>query len=129
MPALLGTDYERPLRAPLIHHSAAGMFAIRDDDWKLNMGRGSNGTTKPGKGEPIHELYNLKNDPGENRNLIDERKEIAARLQKSITQLIQSGRSNPGPKQANAEGWWRQLTWIPGPENAKTPPRRKGKAK
>lgn len=130
LPALLETDFERPLRAPLIHHSAAGMFSIREGDWKLNLGRGDQGTARPKNGEPAHELYNLKTDPGENTNVIGDHREIADRLQKRLTQLVQNGRSNPGPKQANAEGWWQQLTWIPAPDGAKPRPRaNKGKRK
>jgi arylsulfatase A len=123
MPAFMGMKYERPLRAPLIHHSAAGMFSIRDGNWKLNLGRGSNGTMKPKKGEPAHELYNLKSDPGENANLITDKLDIAKRLTREITDLVQNGRSNPGPKQANAETWWPQLTWIPAPDGKQTRPR------
>ena len=37
----------RAPRAPLIHHSASGYFAIRDGRWKLNMIRGSGGSLQP----------------------------------------------------------------------------------
>jgi hypothetical protein len=50
------------------------MFAIRQGDWKLILGRGSGGFSEPRKyepkaGEPVGELYNLAKDPSEEENL------------------------------------------------------------
>ncbi|MCB1122388.1 MAG: arylsulfatase, partial [Verrucomicrobiae bacterium] len=41
-PLLLG-DEKSFKRAPVIHHSGGGMFAIRDGEWKLVLGNGSGG--------------------------------------------------------------------------------------
>jgi arylsulfatase A-like enzyme len=78
-------------RKHVVHHSGNGTFAIREGDWKLVLGRGSGGFTKPQKiepkpGEPVGELYNLAEDPREERNLFLERPRETARL----TQLIAS---------------------------------------
>ena len=35
LPLSLGSDYSRPVREATVHHSVAGMFAIRLRDWKL----------------------------------------------------------------------------------------------
>ena len=47
------------------------------------------------------ELYNLKDDLGETRNLLEKNKEEAARLQKLLQSYIDKGRSTPGPAQKN----------------------------
>lgn len=78
--SLLGK--EPALRPAVIHHSSGGMFAIRSGDWKLVAGNGSGGREQPrGKVfEKPWQLFNLKNDPAEQMNLISEHPDIAARL-------------------------------------------------
>jgi arylsulfatase A len=61
-------------REAIIHHSQSGMFAIRRGDWKLVEGKGSGGFTKPQKidpppGRPAIELFNLRDDPRESRDV------------------------------------------------------------
>jgi len=118
LPALRGEDYPRPLRGPLIHHSAAGYFAIRDGRWKLNLFRGSGGSLtpkfiEPRPGEAPYELYDLRSDIRERRNLYDEHPEIVFRLKQRATKIVTTGRSTPGRPQANdGPRWWPQLTWI-----------------
>ena len=65
---------ENNKRAPVIHHSGQGKFAIRDGDWKYVEGLGSGGFTEPKDIDPIPggpkgQLYNLKTDPQEMKNL------------------------------------------------------------
>lgn len=82
-------------RAPVINHSAAGMFAIRDGKWKLVLGSGSGGRQKP-KGnafEKPYALFDLKADPSETVNVIDEHPEIAADLEERCLAIRDSGRS------------------------------------
>ena len=50
------------------------MFAVRRGNWKLIQGRGSGGFTKPRRlkvepGEPAGQLYDLADDPREQRNV------------------------------------------------------------
>lgn len=57
-----------------IHHSLAGVFALRQGDWKMIEGRGSGGFTRPNRigpepGEPEGQLYNLAIDSREQSNL------------------------------------------------------------
>ena len=80
--ALDQPDDAREKRPMVINHSAAGMFAIRDGNWKLILGDGSGGRQQP-KGKPFqrpYQLYNLKSDLGETTNVIDKHPEIERKL-------------------------------------------------
>jgi len=128
-PALIRDAGNHAKRNPMIHHSASGQFAIRDGNWKLNLGRGNQGNKPAPDAAGPYELYNLKEDPSETKNVYGENKEMAGRLRDKLTALIQNGRSTPGPKQANEGKWWPQLTWIPSPDGEPTPKRRNRKKK
>ena len=88
LPALLGKA-KVPVREATIHQAPAGL-ALRQGDWKLITLR--NGT---------RELYNLKDDLSETRNLFENNKEDSGRLQKLLQSYIDKGRSTPGPDQKN----------------------------
>ena len=116
-PALLSEEYDLELRGPVIHHSASGHFAIREGDWKLNMFRGSGGSLEPNfiepeEGEAKYELYNLKDDPGEQNNLYFEHPEIVERLTGEITRIVRDGRTTPGLPQEYVSDRWDQITWM-----------------
>lgn len=77
---------------PVIHHSAGGMFAIRDGDWKLIAGNGSGGRERP-SGKPFekpYQLYNMSEDIGEQKNLIDEHPEIVEELLEKLESIRNS---------------------------------------
>ncbi|MFI3259613.1 MAG: sulfatase [Rikenellaceae bacterium] len=76
-------DYDRPLFWHYPHYHAQGAIpysAIRAGDWKLieNFEDGS------------LELYNLKDDIGESRNLVDSESKIALRLHKQLQKWRES---------------------------------------
>jgi len=76
-------------RPPVIHHSEKGMFAIRDGYWKLILGNGSGGRTKP-VGMPFKEpyqLYNLNNDVKESNNLVDQEGKVAKKLNAELLDI------------------------------------------
>ena len=88
LPLLLGKAkaYSRP---PVIHHSASGMFAIRDGDWKLVLGNGSGGRQQP-RGRAFEKpffLANLKEDPAEKTNQVEAESKVAAALEKAFRKL------------------------------------------
>ena len=88
LPLLLGKakGYSRP---PVIHHSASGMFAIRDGDWKLVLGNGSGGRQQP-RGRAFEKpffLANLKEDPAEKTNQVEAESKVAAALEKAFRKL------------------------------------------
>jgi arylsulfatase A len=92
-----------------IHHSISGKFAIRKGDWKLVMTRGGGGGWElPWEGtkttSKLVQLYNLREDPGESRNLEDARPEIVNELVDELAKALRDGRTTPGARQEN-EGW------------------------
>lgn len=94
---LLNGDELKVERAPVIHHSAGGMFSIREGDWKLVLGNGSGGRQAP-KGKPFerpYQLFNLANDIEEANNVLDKHPEIAKKLEQKCEQIRESGRSRP----------------------------------
>jgi arylsulfatase A len=90
----------RPIRAPLVIQagSVASMMMIRSGDWKLINGLGSGGFSKPSvikpaPAEPAVQLYNLRADPAETRNLAAEHPDKVdemIRLLESIRQAKQT---------------------------------------
>lgn len=84
LPALSGLQYERPV--PVIHHSAGGMFAIRNEHWKLVLGNGSGGREAP-VGKPFegpYQLFDLTADLAEQQNVADKYPEIVKQLTASF---------------------------------------------
>jgi len=82
-------------RAPVIHHSSRGMFAVREGKWKLVLGNGSGGREKP-VGTPFgrpYQLFDLSADIGERTNVIAQHAEVAERLEKAFADLRSKGRS------------------------------------
>jgi arylsulfatase A-like enzyme len=68
--------------------------AIREGDWKLiewDFGKGS-------------ELFNLAEDPGEAKNLVDEKPDVAARLAEKLDELREETRALPTSKNPEFTG-------------------------
>lgn len=108
LPALAGTA-QSPLREAVVHHSINGSFAIRQGDWKLELCGDSGGWSEPRpnangpkKNLPLVQLYNLKDDIGETKNVADEHSDVVARLTALLEKYIADGRSTPGARQQNA---------------------------
>lgn len=83
-----GKPEDKP-RPGVINHSAAGMFAIRQGPWKLVLGNGSGGRQNP-RGKPFqkpYHLYKLDDDPGETKNLIEAKPEVAAELEREMKRI------------------------------------------
>jgi arylsulfatase A-like enzyme len=100
LPALLGQGRGTPIREAIVHHSVDGMFSIRQGKWKLELGLGSGGFTKPAReqprpGGPAGQLYDLKTDPAESKNLYLQQPEIVARLSALLDKYQQQGYSRP----------------------------------
>ncbi len=100
-----------PVRPFTVHHSISGKFAIRKGDWKLILTTNGGGGWSGMAGEkPIKtpakfvQLYNLKQDPGETKNLEESHPSKVVELVNDLTKAMAEGRTTPGPKQTN-EGW------------------------
>ena len=79
----------------VVHHSSNGFYAIRKGDWKLIVGLGSGGFTvpkliQPKNGEPGVQLYNLRSDPHEDKNMASLHPEIVKELMEKLEQIKQS---------------------------------------
>jgi arylsulfatase A len=100
LPAILSKPLDRPIRDALVHHSGSGMFAIRSGDWKLVLGLGSGGFTRPAfvkarPGEPAGQLYNLAKDRQETTNVYAQHPEIVDELTAKLHNIEHAGRSRP----------------------------------
>jgi len=96
-----------PVRETLILHSVSGKFAIRQGPWKLLLAPGSGGWSRPGDAEarrqglPEVQLYNLADDPAEQKNLQAQHPEMVQRLVQLLERQVSEGRTRPGPTQKN----------------------------
>ena len=105
VPALLGQTIDSS-RVGVIHHSISGHFAYRQGPWKLALAKASGGWSSPKEGEapkgsPKAQLFDMKSDPGEKRNLYLEKPEIAQRLLAQLEMEIRGGRSTAGADSNN----------------------------
>lgn len=103
-------------RTSIVSHSIGGSFAIREDDWKLCLCRGSGGWSAPKEnvakkqGLPAMQLYDLATDPGEQNNLAESHPEKVEHLLSLLRKHVQRGRSTPGPNLKND----REVEFLPG---------------
>lgn len=100
LPALLGEEYDKPIREATVEHSGDGMFAIYQGKWKLILGRGSGGFSKPkrfepGSGEPLGQLYDLEEDPAEAKNLYQQHPDVVGHLTALLEKYKKQGYSRP----------------------------------
>jgi arylsulfatase A-like enzyme len=113
LPVLLGNAGSTPVREATVHHSASGKFAIRRGDWVLidapsgddNRKRGEPEWFKQERGYTARdqpgELFDLRQDLAERRNLYAERPEVVRALKELLEKYKREGRSTPGAPQKN----------------------------
>jgi arylsulfatase A len=113
VPALLGNKLDKPIREATVHHGGSGRFAIRQGDWVLiDAPRGDdNGKAgepewfKKARGYEAHtqpgELFELRADVAERRNLFAEKPERVRALKALLEKYKREGRSTPGKPQKN----------------------------
>lgn len=103
---ILKSTTTKSVRKAIVHHSLGGTFAIRIDNWKLILGKGSGGFTKVpvAADAPEGQLYNLKNDPTETTNRYTEKPKIVAKLRQTLERYQRIGFSRlPGDTEALLE--------------------------
>jgi len=82
LPALLE---DKPARTDVVLHTVQGQFAIRSGKWVLIESRGSGGFSLPRTvpvkaGEAEGQLYNLRTDPSQTRNVWSENSDVVERM-------------------------------------------------
>ena len=104
LPALSGKPIVST-RNGVIHHSISGHFAYRQGQWKLLLARASGGWSSPkenqAKGSPPAQLYDMKTDVGEKKNLYREKPEVVAKILALLEKDVKRGRSTKGPASKN----------------------------
>jgi arylsulfatase A-like enzyme len=100
LPVLEGRQHKgQRVRGPIVMQAgSSSAMMIRSGDWKLIDQLGSGGftdpkTIKPGPGDPAGQLYNLRDDLAETRNLYLEHPEIVARLEAEMQAIVKAERS------------------------------------
>jgi arylsulfatase A-like enzyme len=99
-PALFGKKGPEPIREAIISHSENGTFAIRRGAWKLVVdNKTSGGWMTPAGKSPVPgtpgQLYNLADDPYEQNDLWEKRRDVVERLTALLEKYIAEGRSAP----------------------------------
>lgn len=100
VPAMTGAKPKSAVREAVVHHSSEGMFSIRKGDWKLCLGLGSGGFTKPQfiapkPGEPEGQLYQISKDGSEEQDVYRQNPQVVQSLTALLDQYKQQGRSRP----------------------------------
>jgi arylsulfatase A-like enzyme len=108
LPVLLGQPSVGPIREATVHHSASGHFAIRKGPWVLiDYSTGDDNREpewfKRERGYTAHhepgELFDLRQDLPERRNLYAEHPETVRELKDLLEKYKREGRSTPGKPQ------------------------------
>lgn len=109
-------------RKSIVHHSINGSFAYRKGKYKLNFCSGSGGWSAPrpnskeAKNLPQLQLYNLKEDIAEEKNIQDQHPEIVEQFRSELTKIVNQGRSTSGlPQKNDGPEKWKQLSWMKQP--------------
>ena len=113
MPALLGKNLPKPIREATVLHSSKGALAIRQGDWVLIDAASGDGNHEPEWFKKEHgyqpnkfdgELYNLRDDRSQSKNLYGEKPQIAERLKKLLEKYKIEGRSAPVTRPTSGAG-------------------------
>lgn len=116
LPLWSGSD--AAVREATVHHSINGSFSIRRGHWKLEMCPGSGGWSHPRPGPeteglPPIQLYDLRTDIGERKNVYEQEPAVVEELTAVLTRYVRDGRSTPGAPQSNTGArYWPQLNWL-----------------
>jgi arylsulfatase A-like enzyme len=93
------SNFKKPIREAVVHHSFYGMFSIRKGKWKYTPELGSGGFTKPvnikaKSNEAPGTLYDMVNDPQEKNNLYKKYPEVVKELGDLLETYKKQGYSN-----------------------------------
>ena len=111
LPALLGKKLATPIREATAFHGARGCLAIRQGNWVLIDARTGAGSREPSwfkekqgysTNEFAGELFNLRDDLAQRKNLYGEKPEVVQRLKALLEKYKTEGRSAPVAKPPSA---------------------------
>lgn len=96
LPVLKGDLKDVPDQPAVVHSSSVGFYAVRVGDWKLIEGLGSGGFStpkqiKPKPGGPDGQLFNLKDDPAEEKDLFSENPDKVKELREML-KMVREGK-------------------------------------
>lgn len=99
--------FDKSIREATVHHSINGNFAIRQGKWKLELGPGSGGWSKPTdqqalrNGLPTVQLYDMWQDVRERSNVQAQYPVVVQEMTSLLKRYVDEGRSTPGSKSKN----------------------------
>ena len=105
----------------VVHHSDAGIFAIRLGTWKLLFDNRGGSRRKNPKDKPVVNsanflLFDMDRDAVESTNVSAEHPEVVESLKKLLAEYINNGRSTPGERQKNdpmdGKKQWKQIDVV-----------------
>ncbi len=117
----LGLKSNYAQRKSMVMHSGGGEFAYRKGDWKACFCPGSGGWSYPHPSKdkdiiatlPKVQLYCLKDDIAERKNLQDELPDLVEEFRDQLGSIITCGRSTMGEVQKNdGPEYWEQLKFL-----------------
>ncbi|MFT5885088.1 MAG: arylsulfatase A [Arcticibacterium sp.] len=118
-PVLIQDKLKSSLREATVHHSMDGSFAIRKDNWKLILTKGTGGwksealTKQLAEAQYPYQLYDLTEDVGEKNNLYEQNQEKVEELWALLKDYVASGRSTPGKDQPYVKtDQWPGMEWM-----------------
>jgi arylsulfatase A len=101
LPAILGESYAKPLRPDMIVHSSDGVFAIRKGPWKWIEGVPVDEikpAVRKSRAEEFHpQLYNLKEDPAETKDVSAAHPDVVKELEPLLERYRAGGYSRALP--------------------------------
>ncbi len=103
---LLQGQVDAPVRSSAVHHSCAGRFALRQDDWVFIDAPSGDDNREPDwfkaeRGYSDHdfpgELFNLKDDIAERQNLYGQHPDIVRSMSRRLEEIKAQGEALAGP--------------------------------
>ena len=109
---LLQGQIDAPVRRSAVHHSCAGRFALRQDDWVFIDAPSGDDNREPDwfkaeRGYSDHdfpgELFNLKDDIAERQNLYGQHPDIVRSMSRRLEEIKAQGEALAGPYDGTLE--------------------------
>ena len=97
---LRNANNQDPTHSVIIHQSIKGNLSIRKGNWKFIAGNGSCGWT-PGGDDSLFQLYNMRTDPEEQKNIYSSNPETISTLKAELENSVKEGYTVPGKSGQN----------------------------